>query len=146
MSPNENSLYSETLKFAANELSSGMGFPVNLNEVCIQLNVKIIRHNLPENRAFLVLTKNGVEIRLSNQGTQGEYTPFERFLIGHELGHFVLDKKCAASPISNSEYRQHEDLCNSFAGMLLLPDDILRSKLANVAAGPKQLLGLTAYL
>lgn len=46
----------------------------------------------------------------------------KRFTVSHELGHLLLD-------FSEAEGQDHEKLCHSFAGSLLLPEDVMLKEL-----------------
>jgi Zn-dependent peptidase ImmA (M78 family) len=144
---NRNANYAELLQLAAEELAKGKDLPIDMHAVCKQLEVNVARYQLPANKAQLVRTKSGVEIRLPDQPFGGEeYSRHERFLVAHELGHLILERGCAVTPLNNSEYWQHEELCDHFARMLLLPRAIVERKLRGVKATPKQLLGITTHL
>ena len=52
-------------------------------------------------------------------------TPYERFTIAHELGHYVLMRDTTFRATREAEYWLGEDLCNRFASHLLIPDSLL---------------------
>jgi hypothetical protein len=52
----------------------------------------------------------------------------ERFTIAHELGHILVDRAKGAQPSTEAEYWKHEDMCNRFAGALLVPTAALKPR------------------
>jgi Zn-dependent peptidase ImmA (M78 family) len=121
---------------------------VDPSDLCEQFGIAIKKDaNLP-NPARLVKKAGQYEIRIRKTQflDSRDFTQFERFLIAHELGHFILEKKFNASPLGESEYWQHEDLCNHFAHVLLVPDTLLQRECASVQRAPKELLQLTTKI
>jgi Zn-dependent peptidase ImmA (M78 family) len=128
------------LSEAANRLTGDIDFPVSVRLVCQSLNVRIRRR--PDLKAaVLVNAGEAPEVLLparhkstnsppnaktqnarcfaSAQRDYGE--SWDRYLVAHELGHFVLHCARHGKPLGKSEYWLQEELCDSFARWLLLP-------------------------
>lgn len=139
--------YESFLKEAAMQLSDSTIMPVDVDVLCNRLNVRISRSNPTHRGAILVRKRGMVEIQLpQRKRDKGKYSFFERFMITHELGHLLLEKKFDVTPLGRSEYWQHEDLCHLFARVVLMPDDFMKRKMLNTLCTPLQRLGLTISL
>lgn len=123
-------------------------FPYDdIDDLCSNFNVKVLRTSNHYKDASLVRINNHYQIHIEDIGRNiTKYTPFERFLIAHELGHYVIELEFSPNPINNKEHRQWEDLCNYFARILLLPDTYISRKTRNLSANPKSILGLTRVI
>lgn len=129
MQSSDKDSYRATLGEVARRLVIGHGLPIDVSGVCRALGIRIAYGNLPgKARAAVISHGSGVEIRLS-QPTGEASRAFERFLIAHELAHIILQRECAAVPMGASEYWQHEQLCDEFAGTLLVPTPYLEHSL-----------------
>lgn len=138
--------FKQVLKQTAIDLSGGKRLPIPVAEIAKSLGVKITRATTGKGtRGHLLLSTTGSEIVLpGTKSVSVEYTPWERFLIAHELGHLVLDRRCDSRPLGKSEYWQHEELCDSFARWLLLPS--VAKLVGKSAKTPSQRLNLCQYL
>lgn len=134
------------LENAARRISDAKYLPVDVDKLCNQFNVKVHRTNkkLESDKALLIVTNKGTEIHLSIN--REGYTNRERFMIVHELGHLILDRDFGINPLGKSEYWKHEDLCDYFARIVLLPDNFLKKSMKNTINTPSQRLGLIAFL
>ncbi len=133
--------YRNVLVDQALDLSGTDVPPIDVIRICRDWGINIVRYDLPARRAVLVRTRTGHEIRLSSRcESQGRLSPLERFQIAHELGHLLLATKFAAAPVGKSEYWQHEQLCDYFASLLLLPSSAIRSKLTTRQRKPEEQL------
>lgn len=120
--------YSQILDQAAGELAGTMPLPVDVRCVCENLGLKVVRTDLsiPRAQALLIDSPKGAIIYLPSKDRPIEgLTPFERFLVAHEIGHFVLLRACNAGPRGEGAYWKLERLCDDFASKLLLPDTIV---------------------
>jgi len=120
--------YRSLLHAAAASLSSKKQLPVRLRPLCRELGVAgIKRSNLDTASALLVdaSSKPKILINSAKVGTgrgADSFTPWERFLIAHELGHLILHRNKVPSPSGVSEYWKMEVLCDEFAQRLLIPE------------------------
>ena len=125
--------YSQTLDQAAREMTGSMQLPIDVRCVSENLGLKIVRADLsiPRAQALLIDGPRGATIYLpSKAGAGQELNPFERFLVAHEIGHFVLLRASNAGPNGKSAYWKLERLCDDFASKLLLPDIIVTAQIA----------------
>lgn len=134
------SLLSDT----ADRLAGEIDFPVSVRLICNCLNVRI-RRRTELKAAVLVNANDGPEVHLPRpqrntsrvifsrtSGTKGSFggkpngsESWERYVVAHELGHYVLHRARHGKPLGKSEYWIHEELCDSFARWLLLPQKAL---------------------
>lgn len=134
------------LSEVAGEITKHRAIPIDVLELCSQLGVRIARHPDAKKKALLIQAKSGPEIRLpSNTSVEHRMSPFERFLVAHELGHYLLAQKFSAAPLGKSEYWQHEALCDWFASILLLPDNLIRDSFSD-SVQPREILYLIRNL
>lgn len=118
---------------------------VDISLLCGSLEVEVIRtSNVDFKRALLVKDVGGYQIKLLQKKLNSSvYTPFEEFLIAHEIGHLLLERKYSVRPHRTKEYWEFEDLCDYFARMLLLPEGYIRGKINDSKTEPKDLLELS---
>jgi hypothetical protein len=136
----ERSRYWETLCSFANQLVRGESVPLDVSKFCKEMAIGVSEGAIPgKARAVVLQGAGGIEIRIQCDGTMSPVR--RRFLIAHELGHIVLQRHCAASPVGHSDYWQHEQLCDDFAGKLLVPDELLRKFFHQ---RPSSIIGLLA--
>jgi hypothetical protein len=121
--------------------------PVPIMEICNELGVTLKRRNsVGRFKSYLSIdpsSSNPASILLPTAtmpAAPWENSKFERLCIAHELAHYFLLRKYKLAPRTNSEYWQHEVICDDFARHLLLPDSYLVSKTGSTP--PK----LSAYL
>lgn len=132
---------------AASEIAGALSVPIDIDYICHQFGVSIRRSGDQKRKAFLKYAPEGYQIILSASNEQiGNYTKFQRFLIAHELGHFILKRDLSAAPLGNSEYWRHEALCDYFARLLLLPENYVRALLRETKASLSNLLKLSNAL
>jgi IrrE N-terminal-like domain len=143
------SLLSDTAERLAGEID----LPVSVRFICDCLNVRIRR--CPELKSpVLVNANNAPEVHLppSPRSTssasmkskshaenpaaprQNRSEPWERYVVAHELGHYVLHRARQGKPLGKSEYWIHEELCDCFARWLLLPQKAIDKSFARKLA------------
>jgi len=116
--------YEATLRHSADWLTRNESFPIDPYAICDRLGVVVDRSpDVPARRAHIVSSSGRVSVLLGSRecSTSKELSDWERFLVAHELGHFILYKEHNAKPLGKSEYWKHERLCDSFAHWLLIP-------------------------
>jgi hypothetical protein len=123
-------LYRKHLRGWAATLSASSGtIPVYVKEVCEKLGIALQRSDkVPPLKCYLSIDPSNdvpVLVLLSKVGTPG--SPFERFCVAHEVGHFLLLRGFKALPQTKSEYWKHEDLCDDFARHLLIPKEAIET-------------------
>lgn len=121
--------------------------PVPITEICRALQIELKRRNtVGRFKSYLTVdpaAPDRATILLPAATLAAEpwqNSKFERLCIAHELAHFFLLKRYNLSPQTNSEYWQHEDLCDDFARHVLLPGAFLASRVEGI---PRK---LSAYL
>jgi len=144
LNPDLEAKYRLILANAANELTVGESLPIDIERVCTKLQVEHGRNILDYKTARLA-GKSRISLPSLLLPQSGYYSETERYLIAHEIGHFVLALLCSATPLGRSEYWQFEDLCNSFARQLLIPESTLNN-LPNSITSPKEALVLASNL
>src|SRR5580693_1601948 len=124
--------YETRLYEFASRLVGSARCPIALRPICRDMGVHSIRRDkLSEAKSILVDASVKPVIILSTPsdaptiGT-APFTPLERFLIAHELGHLVLRQFGAKNPAGRSEYWKAEKVCDTFARRLLIPDHAIR--------------------
>jgi hypothetical protein len=136
-------IYWGVLSEVARSLTGGADLPIDVKDLCARLNVIITRANVSGNKALLVNTARGAEIRIPpSTNVAGTSISRERFMIAHELGHLILERHCGVRPLGISEYWRHEQLANNFAAMLLVPDRIVKANITHEYRSP-ELMTLT---
>jgi hypothetical protein len=73
-------------------------------------------------------------------------SPWERFLIAHELGHYFLSELRVPKPLGSREYWETEKICDTFARRLLLPTSEVAAVVSITRASATELLGATLHL
>ncbi|HHT9109011.1 MAG TPA: ImmA/IrrE family metallo-endopeptidase [Candidatus Wunengus sp. YC64] len=133
-------LYDASQKFATHATAH-----IDIVLLCGSLGIEVIRSSKVDFKtALLVKEELGYQIKLSQKETnRNGYTLFEEFLIAHEIGHLLIERKYSVKPHRTKEYWEFEELCNYFARMLLLPDGYIRKKLNGLKAEPLDLLELS---
>ncbi len=118
---------------------------VDMALLCASLEVTVVRSpNVDFKRALLIKDVGGYQIKLQQKKVNKDvYTPFEEFVIAHEIGHLLLERKYSIRPHRSKEYWELEDLCDYFARMLLLPESYIRGKINDSKIEPKALLELS---
>jgi Zn-dependent peptidase ImmA (M78 family) len=139
--------YEMTLRQNADCLTGKNKGSVNVLSVCEKLGVQVSRSlDVQRYKAQICRREGKPIILLSNNACRPNLTPWERFLVGHELGHFVLYTQHNARPLGENEYWKHERLCDAFACWLLLPAVALDEKLSNSLHDVVSLLGISCQL
>ena len=134
-------MYTSLLQRQACSLSGGLPLWIRLQPICTTVEVtEIMRVPLHKGRGLLKITETEARILLPQMDlktadqhrstrTLGRYTPTERFVIAHELGHLILLRNGAPKPIGASEYWKLEEVCNDFARRLLINEEALNERL-----------------
>jgi hypothetical protein len=115
------------LERVAAELTSDRDLPLDLPALCRELGLGLrVTHADGRRRGALMRAGRGWEVVLMRKhGRPMPMTPYERFTIAHELGHYVLMRDTIFRATREAEYWLGEDLCNRFASRLLIPDSLL---------------------
>ncbi len=114
--------------------------PVDVNGIAAAVGLKIIYENFTDDISGLLITRD-------SKGVIGVHSKHalvrQRFTIAHEIGHFVLRhhsesgdhvhvdegwKTTARNERSAKGIDPHEIEANRFAAALLMPEDLLRTK------------------
>ncbi|MGR0277737.1 ImmA/IrrE family metallo-endopeptidase [Marinomonas dokdonensis] len=108
--------------------------PVDLDQLCSDLGIKLSRKRLAENISGMIERKEDNKFEITVNKKHGEYR--QRFTIAHEIGHFILHRHLMGTGITdNVAYRtdgdmknskikpSHEAEANRFAASLLLPKE-----------------------
>jgi hypothetical protein len=146
MHPKLKTSYRSFLKDAVDKLAlTSPSF--DIEGLCNGIGVKIRKtHGKDYKNASLVLTASGYEIRLPCTNKDSKFSSIQRFLLAHELGHLLLEREFSATPASESDYWQFEELCDYFARALLLPEAYIKTKIDKSAANLRDRLGLTNFI
>jgi len=132
---------------AAETLASRGRIPLDIGELCHFLGVSVRRAQIGRARALLVDARKNPKILLPPADrTPEEYTPWERFLIAHELGHLMLHRQNVPKPQGPSEYWKTEKFCDAFARWLLIPESRFGRLGRGAAGSAAQRLGLAGYI
>lgn len=136
--------YREFLSEVADSLSSPVPC-VDIENLCRKLRVEVVRATGEKNKdGYLTQTGNSYKISISRENAEKkEYTPSERFIIAHEIGHLLLIRKFSLNPKDEGDYWQIENLCDYFARKLLLPNDYMAEKINKIKLDLRNILGLT---
>lgn len=121
MTPREAKLYSAYLEKAAITISRDRSYPLDIELLCKDLDIQLRTDARDVSRAQLEV--NGQTCRLNVAPANPSLA---RFYVAHEIGHALLFREYGVLPSGESEYWQHELLCDSFARHLLLPDVTVR--------------------
>jgi hypothetical protein len=135
-------LYKSTLYRAAREITGALSVPINIEQICQRLKISIKRRNDLQGKALLEDTPSGLRISLPARNNP----LFERFMIAHELGHFILRQELSVAPLGASEYWRHEVLCHYFAQLVLLPDHYIQPLITGAKLNVGDLLSLSDTL
>jgi hypothetical protein len=124
--------------------------PVEIRGLCFRFGVQIRRDSsqrVEGKRAFLVESSQAVEIVLPPTDLEGnELSTWDRFLVAHELGHFLLSQLKVPKPLGAREYWRIEGLCDMFARRLLLPASEVSTAVFASGNSAVGLLGATLNL
>ncbi len=94
-------------------------YPYKIEDVCKRLGLRIERTNMISHSGHINIQEKTIYI--NNQDSKDK----QRFTIAHELGHYVFNNSNIKNRNANKYYTEEEKaeerLCNTFAGILLLP-------------------------
>ncbi|MGC5171632.1 ImmA/IrrE family metallo-endopeptidase [Microbacterium sp. DT81.1] len=99
--------------------------PVDLDQVIAagKLGPLIIERGSDRHGAILRTGRSPRPVLFRTDGDTGRaLTARERFTVAHEIAHAVIDWDPDSRPVRTRDYWRLEDLCNRFAGELLVPD------------------------
>lgn len=135
----------------AHTLARNTPRPVGVSSICDRLGIRITRaaakNRTGGKRAFLLQASNAAQIVLPETSNESNrFTPWERFLIAHELGHYFLSQLQVAKPLGSREYWQTEKVCDTFARRLLLPASEVAAVVSLAKSSAAELLGATLHL
>jgi Zn-dependent peptidase ImmA (M78 family) len=76
------------------------------------------------------------------------YDGYERFLIAHEVGHYILTRKLNALSLNKKDYWKHEWVCDFFARCVLLPEADVKKHLQQIkdTSDLNQIYNFSIYL
>ena len=116
---------------AAGELRAASHERIDLTLLLRRLDVTLTKNVVGpgQNEAETRKVGNGKYKIFVNRKTRGPapLSPNERFNVAHELAHVLIDSHFAARPGTTEEHREFEELCDAFAGALLVPDALVHS-------------------
>jgi hypothetical protein len=102
-------------------------FPVNLGKLCAELGVRLVhKDGIPRFNAYLAKAGSNWESAVIFLPNEGFGTPYERFCIAHEIAHLLLFRELVARPSTESQHWQMEELCDTFARNLLVPESAMQ--------------------
>jgi hypothetical protein len=130
----------------ARRLSGQCNIPVPAAAVSKRLGVRLRRTTLNGAEALLVNADSAPEILLSGSPSTDSLTSWERFLVAHELGHFIMQRASIPKPLGKSEYWEQEHLCNAFARWLLVPESCVRGFQQAFENAPQAKLNLALHI
>jgi len=113
------------------DLSHDRPFPLRLRPICFELGVASVKRSDLDGAASILVDASSRPTILINTAIAGTgrerdpFTPWERFLVAHELGHLLLHRSKFPNPNGKSEYWQTEAICDDFARRLLIPDAVM---------------------
>ena len=115
-------------------LTLGFAAPIPVERIARRLGIAIERSTSQAARGQLVRLRATTAIRLAGPHRSDELTPRQRFTVGHELGHTLLEQIYPGrfdhlhQPGRGGRYWQEtEVLCNAIASRLLIPDRLVVS-------------------
>jgi hypothetical protein len=126
--------------------------PIDVRSICNRLGIQIKRGGAATKpasvkRAFLHQTGDANQIVLpAATGETDRFSPWERFLIAHELGHYFLARLRVPKPLGSREYWEAEKVCDTFARRLLLPTSEVIAIVSISQSSAAELLGATVHL
>jgi hypothetical protein len=107
-------------------------YPVNLGKLCADLGVRILhKDGIPRFKAYLADAGSNWENAVIFLPPEGSGSAYERVCIAHEIAHLLLFRELAASPSTESQHWQLEELCDDFARKLLVPDSAVEQHLSS---------------
>lgn len=122
-----------------------MSFPIKIEVVARKLGIIIIREPMGDEVSGFLLFKNSMPIIGVNSS---QHPNRQRFTIAHEIGHYILGHKSNGLVIddnvnihhgaifrkhdSTAINKSHEVEANVFAAALLMPENILKERLAQL--------------
>lgn len=128
----------------AKKFVSNSSLPVQIENICNHIGLKIRKVASAADDVTFVKTIGGLEIRFPEaHNLDFTLSARQRFLLAHELGHFVLSTKTSVFPTTKSEYWQIELLADSFARSILLPQTVMSNYLKNCDNSPSSIFFLS---
>lgn len=113
------------LKDISKDITDPYTLPIDIVSICSDKGIKIEKRLDFNDKAKLIIENSEYKIVLTRQpGESFSLYPFQRFLVGHELGHFFLIER-GVKPTTISEYWKIEYLCHQFSRFTLLPDRLI---------------------
>jgi Zn-dependent peptidase ImmA (M78 family) len=98
-------------------------YPFKIKEYCEKLGLTIKESSDLSDSGEIDIEKKIIYINSTETEAR------QRFTLAHELGHYIFHqnyKKRSTDYYYNTEERAEEQLCNTFAGVLLMPEDALQ--------------------
>jgi Zn-dependent membrane protease YugP len=116
--------YLSRLKDIATTLTRDSSSPINILEICNEMNISINVDSTSYKKAVLSSSNDKVSILLSKNYYDSLNIPFVRYIIAHEIGHYLLQWHLQLSS-SHKDYWVIEELCDAFSRALLVPDQLV---------------------
>jgi len=136
--------YKKMAENFANELTKNISYPIDIISLCNNLKINIVYDINCNDTASLNIKNNKFYIKLGRQ-YNNKNSPFVRYMLAHEIGHYFINHKLCAT-ISKNEYWVFEELCDYFARVLLLPNKFVNNIPSTIGNNLYQLLNFTKYL
>lgn len=147
MNSNLLNYYYGKLHYAANQLTHKYSVPIPIDKICESLCINIKRKNINNKYIEFVKINERFFINISDKFNDVNFIDnnFIRYLIAHEVGHYLLDVEFNTSP-ARHEYWQHELLSDYFARALLIPQIWLEKKIINIPVEGNSISGLGRHI
>ena len=129
----------------AEEITRNHRHPIDILTICKNLNISIINDTSNIDNASLCLENNKISIKLGNKYFKDINSPFVRYILAHEVGHYFINYKLGAR-ITKNDYWIFEELCDYFARSILLPNSLVYKNVISIGNNLQQLLNFTKYL
>lgn len=112
--------YKSQLEIIAQTLAKDSQHPIDIIKICNELNISIDVDSSRVKKATLIGNNDNISILLALDYFNNRSSPFVRYIIAHEIGHYLLDRHLNFSG-SNEYYWVTEELCDYFSRALLVP-------------------------
>lgn len=138
--------YHAYLQECATQLNPSGSHPIRVRWLLAQLGVRLEKHVVQQGQRLAEVrrTPSGCyKVSLFRAHSRPErLSPRERFTLAHELGHVLIDIRYAWRPVTKQEYVFCEQICNSFAGALLVPAKVVAREAQSALSPAAAVVGL----
>jgi hypothetical protein len=129
----------------AKALANNRGSPLDLMALLSDLGLGlVIRVRDQRHAGSLNRSPDGWEVVLARPAErlhEPGLSQFERFTIAHEIAHYLVEARFGYQPGSQRQYWWLEDMCNEFAGALLIPQEAVLNELQAEPLKARSLIG-----